>query len=657
MFKAHKWFLQLAKYETDIPSLYHAKIREYEHDLVITQRHMHKDKNGQVEPFRLNYEVLQTCGLNEDEFNDLLGENLKQYAMLREDRDTRFAFLTDGANSSGTDKDADEENLTTDDLLEVPEDTEAVSSDEDEEITETANADDVAAILANAIRKNRALLESQKAKAILTDACNALAFRKLLRGKLALPKGSQGESRYLSCDLGRYLDYLVSLAYPGDGAKKGNDFKPLSPGKFYAPGFRAGGKYCALFRTPHYSRNEHLILCPLPKDAERARKRWFGHLCGVLMIPAEGFAAARLGGADFDGDHVSVVDDNTYVGALERALGLSGLDAATRDRLGGSTLPFIQIPDAGGGSFYDWNAKATPGENRHRFAKEEFRFFRAASENRVGQFSNYAFTHGAVAYGVKPDRDKEQFVQKLAALCGMEIDAAKTGKKPEFPKSAKVEYKEYNRANGRLYFKRKNLKPLSYDNDLTRILWPRFLESGDNFGFDEIHTLCKRFFHALSSEQKANIRKALGKDVPFERTRDDRESRLMESFREAADFDPEQEQDWNKLREQLLNFDENGFCLPYLMLNLAVQEQKRDVNPYYEALKTCKDRGTLLAKTRQIARNLCKKAFPERESEAVAVLLAAHLAKCADASIGKESFFWMIVGEKGALSFLRDAET
>lgn len=798
MFKAYKWFQQLAKLagrnKEETPRLYHERIQKYGHDLVITQRHIPKSESGRAEPFRLNYEVLQTCGLSEEEFNALLEENLNQYAKLCKDWKTRFEWLTDGANISKTDEENDEddeENLKTDNPLEASEDTKAASSEEDEdeekaeeETEEATNSGDVSKILAKAVQKNHNLLDSEKAKAILTDACNTLAFRKLLRGQLTLPEGSQGESRYLSCDLGRYLDYLVSLAYPGDGAKKGNDFRRLSPGEFYAPGFRAKREYCALFRTPHYSRNEHLVLRPLREESDPARKRWFGHLRGALMIPAEGFAAARLGGADFDGDHVSVVDDKTYVGALELALGLSELNPESRDKYGGSYLPFIVIPDASkgesgqGNALYSWDENNETDENRRRFLKEEFYAFRSSCENRVGEFSNYAFTHGAVAYGANPSEDKERLVQKLVVLCGMEIDAAKTSKKPQLPKGASVKgglflslaqasrsakkmtwegksnkrrneislketvgsfgkkangeksrkaatplclmdripgelllvhdnigkslkksavkekefcfsdcfrfsvdgmewdekllkaellenlsllHKAYLSVNYWLFRRRQKREPVSYDNDLTRILWPRFLETGDHVGFDEAHTLCKQFFRTLNSEQNENIRAALSEaaPVPFEQiqTREKREERLMEIF-QAAGFHPEKQKGWEKLRGQLLNFDGNGFCLPYLMLNLALQKKEKKLNPYYEELKDCENGKALLEKTREIARYLCKKAFPDKEDQAV--LLAAHLAKYANASrgkessVGKESFFWMIVGEKDALSFLKE---
>ena len=821
MFKAHQWFGAQAELagrgKSAAPVLYHEKLREYGHDLVITQRHIPKAERGEqaAEPFRLNYEVLQTSGMTEDEFHALLRRNLEQYAMLRLDKETRLSWLigTNGdfaqpaENQDDSDTNSmDEDSQTADSMLDCADSGDSTDSsafddgDEtekaEEELPVAANSSNLRNILSKAVAKNRTLLYSRKAKDLLTDACNNLALRKILRGNLVLSEGAWGESRYLSCDLGRYLDYLVSLdvnrkhqdapSRP-DGSIDDELFCPLAPGDFCAPGFPAEGKYCALFRTPHYSRNEHLVLRCLPKESDPVRERWLGHLHGVVMVPPEGFAASRLGGADFDGDHVSIVYDKLFTGAVERSLGLNEIDITERNRCGGSGLPFIVIPDASRsskradeetdenvtiktdgntgketGTLYNWDKALTPEKNYHKLVEMEFRAFRFSCENRVGIFSNYAFLHGAAAYGERHDEDAESKVQMLTALTGIEIDAAKTGKKPELPNGTKITggvfltlaqkakradkvswsvldnkndnenkmdestsclldwipfklreaqknpesflhsekqsrrkeqfrffpcfqfpvledtafssalvndladlYRAYHGICWRIAKQRKKRRQINYDNDLTRILWPRFVENGDHDGFSEMHKLCKEFFYHLNQEQKDSIRAALAESIPFEQTRNDplqvRDAKLMDSLREAAGFDPVQVRGWDRVHEQLLNFDKNGFCLPYIMLMFSQITEERGTNPFTDELKNCMKQGELLEEVRKIAYRLCKSVFPEKSENTVQALLAAHLAKYADegsdsdksGSAGKEAFFWIVMGET-ALPFLTE---
>lgn len=390
MFKAYGWF------GNDAQSIakYFQAFKEYGHDLFITQRHL---SYRRTEPYLLNYGVLQTCGLTEKNFVALVNQNLDMYRKLRTDEQTRIQYFT--GNDSETE---DETNY----------------------------------LISKAIAVQPRLVHSKKAKEILTKACDAMAMN-ILWGQLALGKDSHGESRYLTCDLGRYLDYLVTLDAKKEKSNLCKKFTPLSPGEFYAPGFSAKGKYCAIFRMPHYSRNEHLVLQP-QKDEER--DRYFGHLNGVVMLPAEGFGPQRLGGADFDGDHVTIIDDYNFVSGLERALGLSEKEGEERNKLGGSGLPFIDIPsDSTGTSLYKWVENKENGtDNREEFAAMEFRSFHAGCINRVGLFSNYAFSHSSAAYGPEASQESQRMVQRFTALTGLEIDSVKTGRKPVVSSDADI---------------------------------------------------------------------------------------------------------------------------------------------------------------------------------------------------------------------------
>lgn len=214
-------------------------------------------------------------------------------------------------------------------------------------------------------------------------------------------------------------------------------------------------------------------------------------------------------------------------------------------------------------------------------------------------------------------------------------------------------YEAYLSAARRLYFRRKRRK-ISYDFDLTRILWPRFAVDYDADGFDRVHSFCKHFFDSLNKAQKDAIRTAFQKPVSFEQTRQDRERKLMESLHTVADFRPEQEEEWETLREQFLDFRQNGFCLPYLMLALSVRRKAERPNPYRKELEACKTREALLEKVLDLAKISCRRAFPECGGQSLFTPLAAHLAAYADCGSGKESFFWMLLGEKTALSYLHE---
>lgn len=133
----------------------------------------------------------------------------------------------------------------------------------------------------------------------------------------------KGERRLLSSDL-LYLLYSII----GEGKQLGEGEKAaafaLRANEFYAPvgdSEEEEGlfeyfpkKPCCLLRNPHLSKNENVLSYPYRRkggseETPDERVRYFGHLTGVCMINPTSLSHTRLGGADFDGDDVVIVDD------------------------------------------------------------------------------------------------------------------------------------------------------------------------------------------------------------------------------------------------------------------------------------------------------------------------------------------------------------
>lgn len=173
-------------------------------------------------------------------------------------------------------------------------------------------------------------------------------------------------------------------------------------------------KKYALFRKPHISRNEHVVASALVESTESERERYLGHLQGIVMINPTGFYAERLGGADYDGDIVKIVEDEIYIKGAEI----------------GNELELLKIPTVKS------KQKKPTVENCFNTVIDTF-------SNRVGNISNYAFKNGIMAYNsdnTMSDEERAKYemnVRELAILTGLEIDSAKNGKKP------RLDFKKY----------------------------------------------------------------------------------------------------------------------------------------------------------------------------------------------------------------------
>lgn len=256
---------------------------------------------------------------------------------------------------------------------------------------------------------------------------------KLAMGKVVV----EGQMRYLCRDL---LPLLVTLLV------NPRDIRDLFPrylfDRFYMPmGKDDDGenkinldytKYYAFFRSPHLSRNEQYLLKPFVLASEedyvqvynvtyeRHRKylkmyhKYFGHLTGVVMVARGSMVPLSLGGADFDGDLVSVIFDQDIVAAVKA--GVYSEDVRVNRK-----LPIIGIP------MTTSKAEIVPEHVPYQHIYDTF-------SNRIGQISNAAITIGQTEYGSASASEydsKMPSCAKCTILAGLEIDAAKNGIHPK----------------------------------------------------------------------------------------------------------------------------------------------------------------------------------------------------------------------------------
>ena len=165
--------------------------------------------------------------------------------------------------------------------------------------------------------------------------------------------------------------------------------------------------------------------------------KYFGSLTGIVMVPRHSVLPLCLGGADFDGDLVSIVYNQDVVDAVA-----SGVFVKAKTQLFGEVqmrnLPVIEIPST-------FSEKTSIKEHvSYEHIKNTF-------SNRIGQISDAAISIGQMEYGhvliedsqskteaweqsVENESKEEKYSKPSCAMCtiltGLEIDAAKNGEHP-----------------------------------------------------------------------------------------------------------------------------------------------------------------------------------------------------------------------------------
>ncbi len=236
-----------------------------------------------------------------------------------------------------------------------------------------------------------------------------------------------GDNRYLSGDL---LDFLVGLLDLRQARTKRErtfyaaaftNAQDFPNGTFYAPGAAyPRQEVCTLLRNPHIARNEEIQLS-FYDGKNNMRQFYFRQLTDVVMVSSNMLAAERLGGADYDGDMVKTVADPIINACVRRNYDIERFEKY-KSLDNRENLPLLMIPAAEPriASAHDWEAR--------------FEAVRDTFSSRVGQICNAALDRSIIAYNENSDDTERQRCREetelLAILTGLEIDAAKSGVRP-----------------------------------------------------------------------------------------------------------------------------------------------------------------------------------------------------------------------------------
>lgn len=265
--------------------------------------------------------------------------------------------------------------------------------------------------------------------------------QKALLSKLALGKILvEGQTRYLCRDLAPLLSSLLK------SDKDVNDtwLRTLFQ-RFYLPQGKKNTlklnfeDYYVFFRNPHLSRNEQFIMRAFvhskseknyandgKKDYEKYTKyvnmydKYFGHLTGIVMVPRGSTLPLCLGGADFDGDLVSIITNQDVVSAV--ANGVYQYEDSLSLYYYKRKVPAIEIPTTGA------DESVVPEYVEYEHVYNTF-------SNNIGRISNAAISIGQVEYDRNTNSEytfdaKKPTCDKCTILTGLEIDAAKNGVHP-----------------------------------------------------------------------------------------------------------------------------------------------------------------------------------------------------------------------------------
>ena len=431
MFKAKKWILQYLKStgneDMDPMAFYCEMLKKYDHALYVSGTNL---PYGHSKYVHLSYQTINTLNFSKEQFERILD---RHKSFIKNPMEYLKSFdIEESDNTKGDDFESfesDEADSTDPDYIDL---------DEGKIYYHIPN-------WRRALNKNEKLSEDIYIKHELKNTQKGL-LTKLATGKILV----EGQTRYLCRDL---LPLLVSLVETPP-----NFFTKYLYYRFYLPtdGVDANAdelgldfnSYYAFFRNPHLSRNEQYIMrrfCDTDEETYKAiykgkddyndycdgreiYDKYFGSLTGIVMAPRHSVLPLCLGGADFDGDLVSVVYNQDVVAAVA-----SGAFVKADTPLFGEVLmrdlPVIEIP-------------TTHSELTTIKAHVPYEHIRNTFSNRIGQISDAAISIGQMEYGqaladtkVKESETLDDSVDKPScAMCtiltGLEIDAAKNGEHP-----------------------------------------------------------------------------------------------------------------------------------------------------------------------------------------------------------------------------------
>ena len=390
-FKALGWFRDCKKNWND----YWKAFKKYNHALYITN----VSKEQPDDLTQLNYQFLATVSIQPDEFrpadlpggwnhspaederNWLTKATEQLYYDFRVDDNRRRAYFLESLSKAGLSKHSREY------------------------------------IMAAVLKKNPLFLNDPVYTKQLDDRAEQI-LKDYAVGRLVVA----GDIRYLSGDLLALLYHIAN-----ENAVQGFDIPPFrtqvlrdqfAKNSFYAPGAAyEKEEHCTLLRNPHIARNEEIQLSVYPEDT--IRDHFLGHLTDVVMVDAKMLAAERLGGADYDGDLVRTIADPILNACVRKNYQYEFTKKLSNE----ANIPLLMIPSLA-------SKKQSPRNWHARFETVKNTF-----SSRIGQICNAALDRSVIAYNEDVDAKKRrQYMYEtevLAILSGLEIDAAKTGVRPD----------------------------------------------------------------------------------------------------------------------------------------------------------------------------------------------------------------------------------
>ncbi len=367
---------------------------KFDHALYITRTNANLHNDGTT---KLNYQFLNTGTLTAEQFKTLADQSLENLKKFCNSAEEQIKYIS---------------NLDTDNINQEN------HEDEGEKSFEQIENEKLFDKFSKIIKTNPYFIKDKKISGQINGYIASRYIDNAI-GRLTV----KGETRFLSGDLLKFVELFSRKLL---SKKDWKDIKTLPQDQFCAPGFNLYAnntnenknshyeKNYAILRNPHLSRNEHCVLKPtrMYGSAENPGlyRKYFSHLTGVVMLPYASLKAMRMGGADFDGDFVRIIDNDIFNESSEKC-----------DE---ENYPTIVIPSENEGAI-DFSKKSNI----------DYAQLKPVFNNKVGEISNLAMKFGSVGYNEnRKKEDTEKYQEKSAQCCiyvGQEIDKAKTGKGPD----------------------------------------------------------------------------------------------------------------------------------------------------------------------------------------------------------------------------------
>lgn len=246
-------------------------------------------------------------------------------------------------------------------------------------------------------------------------------FTKMMHDALFSKISVHGYRKYLSGDL---LELLYNVAF--EDYANFPKAEELCINNYYLPCAKENELNNAVFlRSPHYSRNEIVMLGSEYNQNSSEREKYFSHLKGVVMVNPKSLAPDRLGGADYDGDTVLIVNDYTLVDCVKNKL-FEVADGKLTYKYKPCKIPSLKGRKM---SYSDYNQRLLCFQNTF--------------SSRVGLLSNSGFIDATHVYAEEhSELNDHNKIAEYTILNGIEIDSVKAGKKPKLDKKINGEFED-----------------------------------------------------------------------------------------------------------------------------------------------------------------------------------------------------------------------